>query len=233
MTKISERIARINQIIRQEEANSHRPPGCVSLLAVSKGQSIEKIKEAYRSGLKEFAENYLQEAEKKIAALQELSIHWHFIGSVQSNKTRAIASKFSWIHSIDRYRIAELLNQHRPDDHPPLNVCLQINLTGETSKSGIAKEQSFELLQKLRTLPRIKCRGLMTILHTSATEQEQYLLFTELKKLLQELNHHLQLKLDTLSMGMSNDYISAIHAGSTIIRLGQAIFGEREKRSQQ
>lgn len=230
---ISERIARVKKTILQAELDSQRQPGSVKLLAVSKGQSMDKIKEAYHGGLYEFGESYLQEAEKKIAALRHLGLQWHFIGSIQSNKAEAIARQFSWVHSVSRYTIAELLNRYRPADQAPLNICLQLNLTGESAKSGISARASFDLMEKLQAFSRLNCRGLMTMLHAHATEQEQYTLFTELRQLLQQLNQHFNVQMDTLSMGMSQDFIPAIHAGSTIIRLGEAVFGKREKRPSQ
>lgn len=213
--------------LRQAELEAGRPPGTVKLLAVSKGQSAEQIRLAYMAGLREFAENYLQEAEKKMAQLKDLSIIWHFSGPVQSNKSQAIARQFSWVHSVDRLKIASLLNQYRPVEWPPLNICLQVNLSGEASKSGLKKAECADLIKALKDFSNLKCRGLMTIGAAGSGEAEQFELFSELRTLMQALNDEYSLEMDTLSMGMSGDFRQAVYAGSTMVRIGRALFGER------
>lgn len=225
---IPERIKALEERIAEEERKSQRPAGSVKLLAVSKGQSLEKIKEAYHCGLREFAENYLQEAENKIQQLSDLDLCWHFIGPIQSNKAKAIAQQFSWVHSVSRLKIAQLLDQHRPDDLPPLNICLQINLSGEESKSGMPMEESFQIIEQIKSLRHLNCRGLMTIPPEEADPATQYKLFSQLKELLEQLNQSADMRMDTLSMGMSQDLSQAIHAGSTMVRIGRALFGERQ-----
>jgi pyridoxal phosphate enzyme (YggS family) len=198
------------------------------LLAVSKQQSIAMISEAYKAGITDFAENYFQEAEEKITRLKDLSICWHFIGPVQSNKTKGIASLFSWVHSIDRIKIARLLSEHRPLNLPPINVCLQINLCAEQTKAGVASEQATDLAFAVSQLPHVTLKGLMTIPPPPTNEEEQYQLFLRLNHLMHSINQELNLNMDTLSMGMSDDLIPAIKAGSTIVRIGRALFGERK-----
>lgn len=225
---ISQNINKIRELIIQTELSSKRKPGSVLLLAVSKEQSTDSIKEAYQQGIEHFGENYFQEAQEKILALINLPICWHFIGPIQSNKTKGIAKHFSWVHSIDRNKTANLLNQFRRESLPPLNVCLQINLVGEATKSGIAPEYANDLALEVSQLPNLKLRGLMTIPPPQNDERAQYHLFLKLNQLMQSINQTLNLKMDTLSMGMSDDLVPAIKAGSTIIRVGRAIFGERK-----
>ncbi len=220
-------IQTIKEIIKNTEQLSQRDAGEVLLLAVSKRQSINLIEEAYHLGISDFGENYYQEALEKINQLQHLKkINWHFIGPIQSNKTKGIAQHFNWVHSVNRYAIAEHLNRHRSDDSPPLNVCIQINLVPEPSKSGITSKSAYELASQIAQLPRLKLRGLMTIPPQNDITAH-YELFVRLKELLHSLNKRLGLEMDTLSMGMSNDLIPAIQAGATIVRIGSALFGER------
>lgn len=225
---ISQNINKVRELIIQTELSTKRKPGSVLLLAVSKEQSTDSIKEAYQQGIGHFGENYFQEAQEKILALINLPICWHFIGPIQSNKTKGIAKHFSWVHSIDRNKTANLLNQFRTEPLPPLNVCLQINLVGEATKSGIAPEYANDLALEVSQLPNLKLRGLMTIPPPQNDERAQYHLFLKLNQLMQSINQTLNLKMDTLSMGMSDDLVPAIKAGSTIIRVGRAIFGERK-----
>ena len=197
------------------------------MLAVSKGHSCAEIEQAYVAGLCEFGENYLQEALTKIRTLTEPSILWHFIGPIQSNKTYEIAQHFSWVHSVCREKVAQQLSDARPSSKPSLNVCIQVNLDDETSKSGVNVEDVAKLANYILQLPRLRLRGLMLIPKPQNDEQLQYLSFLRLKQLLDKLNQQLNLTMDTLSMGMSNDYKAAIRAGSTIVRIGTAIFGAR------
>ncbi|MCL5271746.1 MAG: YggS family pyridoxal phosphate-dependent enzyme [Gammaproteobacteria bacterium] len=226
--KISNNIQSIRGIINQSEISANRIPGSVLLLAVSKQQSTEAISEAFEHGIINFGENYFQEAEKKITQLKNLPIQWHFIGPIQSNKAKGIAALFHWVHSIDRIKVATLLSESRSEQTTPLNVCLQINLTSEPTKSGISSEEARDLASAVSQLPNITLRGLMTIPPPLNDAQEQYRLFLQLKQLMQLLNQQLNLNMDTLSMGMSDDLIPAIQAGATIVRIGQAIFGTRK-----
>ncbi|CAM3018057.1 TPA: YggS family pyridoxal phosphate-dependent enzyme [Legionella pneumophila] len=225
---ISQNIKKVRELITQTELSSNRQPNSVLLLAVSKEQSPELIREAFEQGISHFGENYFQEAHEKILALKDLPICWHFIGPIQSNKTKGIAKYFNWVHSIDRNKTAKLLNQFRSEQLPPLNVCLQINLAGETTKSGIPPEHAIDLALEVKQLPNLQLRGLMTIPPQQSNMQTQYDLFLKLNQLKEFINKTLHLKMDTLSMGMSDDLVPAIKAGSTIVRIGRAIFGERK-----
>lgn len=199
------------------------------LLAVSKGQNSQALRLAWQAGLSNFGENYLQEALEKIAALDDIDPCWHFIGPIQSNKTQGIARHFSWVHSIERIKIARRLNQQRPEHLPPLNVCIQVNIDREASKSGIDPEHCLELALAINDLPRLKLRGLMIIpqQHDQLKEQRQpYRRAAELLDSLKKSSAALT-SLDTLSMGMSGDMPAAIAEGTTIVRVGTAIFGPR------
>lgn len=213
------------QIAAAEQKYS-RAAGSVTLLAVSKKQSVEAIRAAWNGGQRCFGENYLQEALDKMQELADLPIEWHFIGPIQSNKTKKIAEHFSWVHSIDSFRIAKRLNDQRPAHLPPLNICLEINTSGESSKSGIAPEETAALAAACRTLPHLVLRGLMTIPAPAANFTDQRQPFHALQTLKNSLNAQ-GFALDTLSMGMSADWEAAVAEGATIIRLGTAIFGER------
>lgn len=228
MMSIAENITRIKQLIAQTEVDSDRDPGSVLLLAVSKQQSVDAIKEAFAHNVSDFAENYFQEALRKMQQLSAYPIRWHFIGPIQSNKARGIAEHCDWVHSISRVKIAQALHDFRPPDYEPLQVCLQINMEDETSKSGIAPSQAQELAKAIQKMPRLRLRGLMTIPPAHKNATQLFDLFTQLKMLMHTLNDKLELDMDTLSMGMSDDMVPAIRAGSTIVRIGRAIFGERE-----
>ena len=219
----------IQQLIKQAALESGRNENEVLLLAVSKQQSAKSIAQLFELGVKNFGENYFQEAHEKINALKELPICWHFIGPIQSNKAKNIARDFNWVHSINRLKIAQILNEHRPSNLPPLNVCLQVNLVPEETKSGISPEDVIELALSVSQLPHLKLRGLMTIPPPEHNPQKQYELFRQMALLLKSLNIQLGLNMDTLSMGMSDDLVPAIKAGATIVRIGRAIFGERGK----
>lgn len=218
----------MQQLIKQAELDSSRIADDVLLLAVSKQQSIHAITDAFKLGVTHFGESYYQEAQYKINALKDLAICWHFIGPIQSNKTKGIASHFSWVHSVNRQKIALLLNEHRARHLEPLNVCIQVNLVDEESKSGITPTEASELAAAISQLPHLRLRGLMTIPPPQQDQQKQYDLFMQLNQLLHTLNQQLGLTMDTLSMGMSDDLVPAIKAGATIIRVGRAIFGERQ-----
>ncbi|RUQ99980.1 YggS family pyridoxal phosphate-dependent enzyme [Legionella septentrionalis] len=223
---IAERIQIIKACIHQAEQAGNREPGAVKLLAVSKSHPTAAIAEAYTAGIRDFGENYLQEAQLKIKQLAHLPISWHFIGPIQSNKVKGIASQFSWVHSLCRYEIAEALNNLRPPHLPPLNICLQVNFDDE-KKSGIKPEMAHTLAAQVFNLPRLTLRGLMMIPKPLQTHEQQYASFMRLTHLRHELNEQLHVQLDTLSMGMSDDLCAAIEAGSTLVRIGRAIFGER------
>jgi PLP dependent protein len=200
--------------------------GEVTLLAVSKAQTAEKLREAYEAGQTKFGENYLQEALNKQAELADLNIEWHFIGPIQSNKTQLIAQHFSWVHGVDRLKIAQRLSDARPADLPPLQICLQVNISGEASKSGVPPNALLDLVKVVSTLPRLSLRGLMTIPEPTDDEALQRQQFKQMRDLLNDLNKD-GFALNTLSMGMSSDYKAAIEEGATIIRVGSAIFGAR------
>ena len=224
---ITERIAALQSIMREMEISYQRKPLSVHLLAVSKAQPTCAIEEAFAAGLCHFGENYLQEALPKIQKLATLPLTWHFIGAIQSNKAHAIAQHFSWVHSVTSLKVAQKLHDHRLDSQAPLNVCIQINIDNETSKSGIAPDLALDLAKNMIQLPRLRLRGLMVIPKPQQDNEQQFLSFLRVSHLLHELNAHLNRKLDTLSMGMSDDLAAAIRAGSTIVRIGRSIFGPR------
>ena len=212
---LNHNIHHIQQLISKTEQTCHRTPGSVLLLGVSKQHSAESIEEAFKLGITQFGENYYQEAEQKIKILNHLNISWHFIGPIQSNKTKGIATHFDWVHSVNKVSIAERLNQYRSNDLPPLNICLQVNIINEPSKSGVHSDDTLELTQAISQLPRLKLRGLMTIPPPQHNPQAQYDVFIQLNHLMHYLNNQLGLHMDTLSMGMSEDIVPAIQAGST------------------
>lgn len=224
---IERNIAQVRSKIADYCAKYRRSAKDIQLLAVSKTKSIELITQAYSSGQRRFGESYLQEALEKMALLVDLDIEWHFIGHIQSNKTRDIAQSFDWVHSVDRIKVAQRLNQQRLPELPPLNVCLQVNLNQESAKAGVALEELVTLAQQVSELNRLKLRGLMAIPAKSSSLQAQKDNFKKLRLALEQLqqNHP---NLDTLSMGMSHDMEAAIAEGSTLLRIGTAIFGRRE-----
>lgn len=220
------RLAQVRQQIANCAESCDRSPQDVTLIAVSKTKPAVDIIAAYEAGQRCFGENYLQEAELKIAALTDYDIEWHFIGRIQSNKTASIARHFDWVHTVSKLKHAQRLNQQRPDQLPPLMVCIQLNLSGESSKSGITADELPELASQISKLPKLRLRGLMTMPAATADEQQQRAVFSQLKQLQLELQQQ-DLTLDTLSMGMSNDMQSAICEGATMVRVGTAIFGAR------
>jgi pyridoxal phosphate enzyme (YggS family) len=224
---ISVALAQIRQRISDAEHRFSRDPNSVQLLAVSKTKPVAAIQSAIDAGQTCFAENYLQEAVEKIMSLKKTpQLVWHFIGSIQSNKTHDIAQHFHWVHTIDRIKIAQRLNEQRPDHLPPLNICLQINISGEDSKSGIVPDELIRLADDCSSLPNIKIRGLMAMPAQDSDFERQRIPFRQLRILLTEL----QIKypeLDTLSMGTTNDLEAAIAEGATMVRIGTAIFGSR------
>ncbi len=220
------RLAAIRESIASYEIKYERDRGSVSLLAASKKQSAAKIREAYAAGQRAFGENYLQEALQKMTELADLDIEWHFIGPIQSNKTKKIAEHFHWVQSVDSLKIAQRLNDQRPDHLPPLKICLEINISGEASKSGIAPNEAAALAAACRTLPRINFRGLINIPAPAASFEAARQQFHVMQQLILQLNED-GYPLDTLSMGMSDDYEAAIAEGATLVRIGTAIFGKR------
>ena len=226
MTTIISNLQNTHHAIAQAAQMAHRDKESIELLAVSKGFSANAVCEAYQAGQLAFGESYLQEALKKIELTRDLPLQWHFIGPVQRNKTRAIATNFAWVHSIDRLNIAERLSAQRPSTLPPLNVCIQVNVSEEDSKSGIAPAELTKLALDVARLPHLKLRGLMTIPAPSEELETQRIPFFRLRELMRHMNMQ-GLALDTLSMGMSHDLYAAILEGATIVRIGRAIFGER------
>ncbi|MDH5407616.1 MAG: YggS family pyridoxal phosphate-dependent enzyme [Gammaproteobacteria bacterium] len=226
MNTPSERINAIRARITDAEQKAQRQPGSVRLLAVSKTRPVEDIEQARHAGQIEFGENYLQDALPKIQALTGNGLIWHFIGPIQSNKTRAIAEHFDWVHSVDRLKIAQRLHEQRPDGLEPLNICLQVNISNDPNKSGLKAEQTLELAEQLGNLSRLKLRGLMAIPAASDDDAQQRQDFAALRTLAESLQQA-GIEIDTLSMGMSNDMEAAIAEGATIVRIGTAIFGPR------
>ncbi|MBS0380466.1 MAG: YggS family pyridoxal phosphate-dependent enzyme [Proteobacteria bacterium] len=220
------RIESVRERIARASAQSGRSAQSVTLLAVSKGQDAQLVAQAADLGVRSFGESYLNEALGKLAALQERDLEWHFIGRIQANKTRAVAESFAWVHAVDRLRIAERLSAQRPFHAPPLNVCLQVNIAGEASKGGVAPGELGALAAAVATLPRLKLRGLMCLPPQEDSPERQRHWFHALAELRAGLNAG-GAGLDTLSMGMSDDFEAAIAEGSTLVRLGTVLFGPR------
>lgn len=225
MTTITSNWQAVNAAIAVAARDAERDPASVGLLAVSKTFPAAAVREVYAAGQRAFGENYAQEAIDKMAELAELPIEWHFIGPIQSNKTRAIAEHFAWVHGVDRLKIAERLSAQRPASLPPLNICLQVNISGEDSKSGVMSAKVEALALAVAQLPHLRLRGLMAI-PAPAEGESQRKPFAQMRELQHTLNAH-GLALDTLSMGMSHDFTAAIHEGATLVRVGTAIFGLR------
>ncbi len=223
------RLEQVRQRIRDAEHRYERVPGSVRLLAVSKHVPASVLQQAMAGGQHCFGESYVQEALEKIALLDRTPPEWHFIGPVQSNKTRDIAEHFDWVHSVDRLKIARRLSEQRPPALPPLNVCLQINISGEQSKSGLSPGEVRKLADDIADLPRLRLRGLMALPARSRDFDAQFNVFCSVRDIFNDIVQH-HPDMDTLSMGMSGDLEAAIAAGSTLIRIGTAIFGERGPR---
>ena len=228
MTMISGKLHSVRARIDAACLAAGRDPRKVRLLAVSKTFAAPVLREACAAGQTAFAENYVQEALEKMAALRDLPIEWHCIGPIQSNKTRMIAENFAWVHSVDRLRIAERLSAQRPGSLPPLQVCLQVNIDGGPSKSGVAPLDAAELACAIAVLPGLRLRGLMSIPEPSADFAATLALHRSARALFEQLKALLP-GLDTLSLGMSADLEAAVHAGSTMVRVGSALFGGRGK----
>jgi PLP dependent protein len=228
MSFIPKHLEEVRQRITAATASASRPANAVQLLAVSKTFPAADVEAAFTAGQRAFGENYVQEALTKIADLAHLraQIEWHFIGPLQSNKTRTVAETFDWVHSIDRLKIAQRLSEQRPGNMAALNVCLQVNVSGEASKSGVSPDEAPELARQIAALPHLVLRGLMAIPEPGATLDEQRAPHRRLRELFDSLRAQ-GLELDTLSMGMSADLEAAIFEGSTMVRIGTAIFGAR------
>jgi len=212
--------------IRSAAIAAGRDPESVTLVAVTKAKTAESVRQAATAGVTDFGENYLQEAQGKMDQLADLKLNWHFIGGIQSNKTRAIAERFNWVQSVDRWSVARRLSEQRPFHAPPLNVCIQVALVPEPSKGGVAPAELGELAAAIAGLPHLVLRGLMCVPPPQPDAAAERAVFAKLKKALDDLNAG-GLKLDTLSMGMSGDFESAIAEGATLVRIGTALFGAR------
>ena len=224
MSTIAKNIAKVRTRIREAAQACGRDPQTVGLLAVSKTKPAAAVREAHACGQRDFGENYLQEALNKQAELSDLALTWHFIGPIQSNKTRPIAEHFAWVHSVDRLKIAQRLSEQRPTQMPPLNICLQVNVSGEASKSGCTPDELPALAEAVSQLPNLRLRGLMTIPEPTSDVAQQHAACARLRQLRDDLN----LELDVLSMGMSDDLEAAIAEGATWVRIGTALFGARD-----
>jgi len=225
MSRLAERLDAVRAALCDAAIACARPPEAVRLLAVSKTQPASALAEAWACGQRMFGENYLQEALAKQSALADLPIEWHFIGAIQSNKTAAIARAFDWVHTIDRLRIAERLDAQRGDELPPLNVLIEVNVSGESTKHGVTPAALPTLIPAIAALPRLRLRGLMTLPAPTSNVAEQRAAF----RVLADLARASTLPFDTLSMGTSDDYRAAIAEGATLVRLGTAVFGPRRE----
>jgi pyridoxal phosphate enzyme (YggS family) len=228
MSDIAQHLDTVRRRIADAARAADRPPASVSLMAVSKTFAAGDVRAAHQYGQRMFGESYLQEALQKLDALADLraALEWHFIGPIQSNKTRPIAEHFDWVHSVDRLKIAERLSAQRPEALAPLNVCIQINISGEASKSGLAPDEAAAVAHSIAGLPRLRLRGLMAIPEPAETLEVQRMPYQRLHALFDTLRDS-GLALDTLSIGMSDDLEAAVLEGATIVRVGTAVFGER------
>ena len=226
MENVARKLAAVHARMEAAAERAGRDPGQIRLLAVSKTQPTEVLAAAWEAGQRDFGENYLQEALPKIGSLADRAAHWHFIGNLQSNKTREVAERFDWVHTVDRESIAKRLSDQRPAELPPLHLCLQVNVSGEGSKGGVAPERLPALAEAVAALPRVRLRGLMAIPAPARDLEAQRAPHRQLRELLEQLNAR-GLGMDTLSMGMSDDLEAAILEGATLVRIGTAIFGAR------
>lgn len=227
MSSIAQNLTQVRQRVSDACQQAGRDEADVQLLAVSKTRHPDELRAVYELGQQHFGENYLQEALEKIEALQDLPICWHFIGPIQSNKTKLISTHFSWVQSVDREKIGRRLAEQRPAELPPLNICLQVNISGEATKSGCLTEQLPALAAALKPLPQLRLRGLMAIPQATDDVEQQKAVFAQLQNLLQQLQQDYP-EMDTLSMGMSGDMDAAIAEGASMVRIGTAIFGPRD-----
>ncbi|CED72314.1 membrane protein, related to K+ transport [Aliivibrio wodanis] len=236
MTSIKQNIHQITLQIENSIQNCGRRPNSVQLLAVSKTKPIELLEQAINIGQRAFGENYVQEGVEKVQYFQQhhadIQLEWHFIGPIQSNKTRPIAEHFDWVHSVERLKIAQRLNEQRPDNLGELNVLIQVNISSEESKSGTTSEEVMELAAAINEMPNLTLRGLMSIPANVSNYDEQLAAFTQLASIQNQLRAQYP-QVDTLSMGMSGDMDAAIEAGSTMVRIGTAIFGARDYKNKE
>ncbi|WP_339892181.1 YggS family pyridoxal phosphate-dependent enzyme [Neptuniibacter pectenicola] len=232
MSRIAENLIQVRQKLALNAQSAQRAASEITLLAVSKTRPSKDLRDAYLCGQRDFGENYLQEGLDKIADLNDLDICWHFIGPIQSNKTKPIAEHFTWVHTVDRFKVAQRLSNQRPDSLPPLNVCIQVNISEEESKSGCLPDALASLAAEINQLPNLCLRGLMAIPKATHDAREQHVVFAKMKVLQLELQATYP-QLDTLSMGMSGDMDAAIAEGATIVRIGTAIFGQRPTQPKQ
>ena len=226
MIRVTENFRKIQDLLAKAAADAGRSGDEIRLLAVSKTKPVEAVLEAYAAGQREFGENYVQEGLEKIAKVDRKDVIWHFIGHLQANKTRSVAQHFQWVHTIDRLKIARRLSDQRPDDAPPLDVLIEVNIDEEASKSGVMPDEVAHLAAAVAALPRLTLRGLMCLPAIRHDVEEQRRPYARLRGILESLNDS-GLSLDTLSMGMTHDYRAAILEGATIVRIGTAIFGPR------
>lgn len=224
MSTIADNVLSVSARINAAAQAAGRETAAVGLLAVSKTKPAEAVREAHAAGIQDFGENYLQEALEKQTQLADLPLSWHFIGPIQSNKTRPIAEHFDWVHSVDRLKIAQRLSEQRPAGMAPLNICIQVNVSGEASKSGCTAADLPALAAAIAALPNLRLRGLMAIPEPTEDRAAQDAAFATVRRLQEDLN----LPLDTLSMGMSHDLESAVAQGATWVRIGTALFGARD-----
>ncbi len=227
MIGVTENLKQISNLLASSAVAADRAPQAVNLLAVSKKQPLSKILAAADAGQRDFGENFVQEGLEKIAACRDRGLIWHFIGHLQSNKTRAVAENFDWVHTIDSLKTARRLSMQRPAELGPLNICIQVNVDDEASKSGVSAEELPELAARIAELDNLALRGLMCLPMTSSNATSQSLPFARLRKMAESLRAN-GIDTDTLSMGMSGDYEAAIKEGATIVRIGTALFGARK-----
>ncbi len=228
MHRFHDKLIEVRDRVQRAAERARRAPEEITILAVSKTQPAERLREAYASGQRCFGENYLQEALTKQEALQDLAIEWHFIGPIQSNKTKAIAEHFAWVHSVDRLKIGQRISEQRPANLSPVKVCIQVNIDAEASKSGVEPTAVLDLAKDLANLPHVHLTGLMAIPLPRTDYDAQLAAFEKVTHLRDKLEQHLDQRLPTLSMGMSADLEAAIAAGATIVRIGTDLFGARQ-----
>lgn len=229
MGAVGESLAAVRGRVRCAEARYGHPPGSVALLAVSKGQPAAAVRAAWAAGQRAFGESYVSEALVKMEALADLDVEWHFIGPIQSNKTRAIAERFAWVHSVDRLKVASRLSAQRPSGLGALSVLLEVNVSGEATKAGVAPEEAHALALEVSRLPGLRLRGLMAVPAPEDDPERQRIPYRRLRELFERLRSA-GLALDTLSMGMTADLEAAVAEGATVVRVGTAIFGQRSDR---
>ena len=227
MIRVTENLRKIRELLAEAAIDAGRDDSAVQLLAVSKKQTLAGVIEAAAAGQRDFGENFVQEGLEKIAAVSRNDLCWHFIGHLQTNKTRAVAAHFDWVHTVDRLKTAQRLSQQRPAALGKLNICLQVNIDDEPGKSGVNIDELFELAKQVAQLPRLRLRGLMCLPALRTRFEDQRKPFAAMRDLLGMLRRQ-SLEVDTLSMGMSSDFRAAIFEGATIVRLGTAVFGKRK-----